>query len=48
MAVLNYVTYDVALHYETFTYGVALHYVTLILVFLYCNVFLFFFASIAI
>ena len=40
MAVLYYVTYEVALHYVTFTYRVALHYVTFILVFLYYNFFL--------
>ena len=40
MAVLYYVTYEVALHYVTFIYRVPLHYVTFILVFLYYNFFL--------
>ena len=41
MIVLNYITYEVILHYVTFTYGIGLHYVTLILVFLYCKFFFF-------
>ena len=39
MAVLYYVTYEVALHHVTFTWGVAVHYVSFILVFLYCKFF---------
>ena len=39
MAVLYYVTYEVALHYVTFTWGVAVHYVSFIFVFLYCKFF---------